>query len=502
MDRVKGLAILLVILFGVPVIGYLTSVYVERNSEGQFREAVVPSRISEAEYQARGISYLKLCAPEGALRSRSGSSDVCEPADEVRYVRLASLFTALAGVVVLGLIFAVKVVAGADRDRLVLLFGPTVRTVIVILGVATVAQAGLFIYSAYTLEASLIHRVHAVLLLGIGLAALVGCAQLLRTGLGFFRSTPMRSRAVELSSSECPELFTLVEAAARKLGTQMPDHIIAGLEPNFFVTASNVQLIGENPKLLQGRTLFVSLSLMRLFSKDELGAVVGHELGHFRGGDTAYSTKFAPIYARLTRALAHMHVEENHGASALARLPALAALNVCLTEFAKSERAVSRQREFVADKAGAEAASAEALACALVKLSVYANYWPLLTEKHIEILSQGRCFTDLPVTFREICAQQYSELDWNSAKAALTQYIQAHPVDTHPPMAQRLEALGNKVADIAKKAARPAEDSAIGLVPNAEHVEQELTTLEIRWLAAVGAVRIPNPEQQPAEATS
>jgi len=49
------------------------------------------------------------------------------------------------------------------------------------------------------LEVSLIHRVHAVLLFGIGLAALVGCGQLLRTGLGFFRSSPMQTRAIELS---------------------------------------------------------------------------------------------------------------------------------------------------------------------------------------------------------------------------------------------------------------------------------------------------------------
>jgi Zn-dependent protease with chaperone function len=471
---------------------------VEKNSESQFKQAVVPSKLSDAEYQARGISYMKLCAREGAAKSQSDSSDICGTATEVRYVRLASLLTALAGAVVLALIFIAKRVAGTDRDRLVLLFGPTVRTVIVILGVATVAQAGLFIYSAYTLEVSLIHRVHAILLFGIGLAALMGCGQLLRAGLGFFRSTPIQTRAIELSRTENPELFALVETAARKLGTQVPDHIVAGLEPNFFVTAGNVQLIGESPQLLQGRTLFVSLSLMRLFSKDELAAVVGHELGHFRGGDTAYSIKFAPIYARLTRALAHMQVEESHGSSALARLPALATLNVCLTEFAKSERAVSREREFVADKAGAEAATPEALTNALVKLSVHAGNWPLLTKKHIEILSEGRCFSDLPVTFREVCAQGYSELDWNSAKTALARYVQAHPVDTHPPMAQRLEALGNEISDIPATAARPAQDAAIQLVPHAERIEQQLTSLEIRWLAAIGAVRIP--EQQAANA--
>jgi hypothetical protein len=100
-NRVGRLAILATILFGVPVLGYLTSVYVEKNSESPFKQAVVPSRLSDADYQARRISYMKLCARGGALRRESGSSGVCGPAEEVRDVRLASLLTALAGVMVL-----------------------------------------------------------------------------------------------------------------------------------------------------------------------------------------------------------------------------------------------------------------------------------------------------------------------------------------------------------------------------------------------------------------
>jgi hypothetical protein len=69
-------------------------------------------------------------------------------------------------------------------------------------------------------------------------------------------------------------------------------------------------------------------------------------------------------------------------------------------------------------------------------------------------------------------------------------------------MAQRLAALGAKVSEIPAAAARPAENSAIGLVPNAEQVEQQLTTLEIHWLAAIGAVRIPKSEQQAANQPS
>ncbi len=153
------------------------------------------------------------------------------------------------------------------------------------------------------------------ILLGIGIGALFGCYQLLKSGLGLFKLSPLRLRGSLLARSDNSKIYHQVEQLASRLGAQAPDNIVVGLEPNFFVTSSAVELIGEKSGILEGKTLFISLSLMRILGIDELIAVIGHELGHFRGLDTEYSLKFAPVYSRLSSALKAMS-SNDEGASA------------------------------------------------------------------------------------------------------------------------------------------------------------------------------------------
>ena len=47
-----------------------------------------------------------------------------------------------------------------------------------------------------------------------------------------------------------------------------------------------------------GRTLYVSLSLLRVLEQDEADAVLAHELAHFHGGHTAVSASLVPMQAR------------------------------------------------------------------------------------------------------------------------------------------------------------------------------------------------------------
>ena len=95
---------------------------------------------------------------------------------------------------------------------------------------------------------------------------------------------------------------------------------------------------------------------MRLFSQEEFGAVIGHELGHFKGEDVKYTVKFAPVYRALSVAVNNASEQGQ-----LMAIPALSVLSFILERFAKSEREVSRQREFEADKVGAYATSNTAL---------------------------------------------------------------------------------------------------------------------------------------------
>ena len=64
-------------------------------------------------------------------------------------------------------------------------------------------------------------------------------------------------------------------------------------------------------------------------------------------------------------------------------------------------------------------------------------------------------------------------------------------MDTHPSLGQRLQSLNVAIDDKDASIVRPADDSAVYLIPNITEYEQRLTILEIHWLAAIGAVVLP-----------
>lgn len=488
-ERTKRYVTLGLLLFAIPILGWLTSLYVESQWDSGLRTALVTNGVmTEAEYAQQHISYVELCRPGGKL-AQSGNDKICSGAEEIGNARLAAEATAGVGIALILLIVLGQKAAGNDRAKLSRVFSPLVRIVLLALSVSVIAQAGLLVYSLYTLEAAAIQRVHGGILAAIAIGAVFGSFQLLKSAFSLLNATPMPLRAELLTRESHPEFYKMVGEIAKKLGAQAPDNIVLGLEPNFFVTVSPVKLLSGQGMELKGRTLFMSLALLEVLSKDELFAVIGHELGHFRGQDTEYSMKFAPIYSRLTTALTAMGTGEN--ASSWALLPATAVLSVCLGQFAETERTIGRERELLADKAAAEAASAEALASALIKVSLYAGYWQALTKQHIDELAEGRYYENLANTYRGICSNVLASINWDEAKSSFVKYVQPHPVDTHPPLGQRLQSLSVTIDGKDASIAQPAAESAAHLIPDITEYEQRLTVLEIQWLEAIGAVIIP-----------
>jgi Zn-dependent protease with chaperone function len=489
-EKAKRYLTLGLLLFVIPILGWLTSLYVENEWNSGLRTALATNGVmTEAEYIERHISYLELCRPGGTLAQSGENEKLCSGAAEIIDARLAAVATGGVGIALILLIVIGQKVAGNDRSKLSAVFSPMVRIVLLALSLSVIAQAGLLVYSLYTLEAAAIHRVHGGILGAIAIGALIGSFQLLRSAFSLMNETAMSLRAELLTRESHPEFYALVGQIAQKLGAQAPDNIVLGLEPNFFVTVSPVKLLSGPGIELKGRTLFMSLSLLEVLSKDELLAVIGHELGHFRGQDTEYSMKFAPIYSRLTTALTAMSGGGN--ASSLALLPANAVLSVCLGQFAETERTIGRERELLADKAAAEAVSAEALATALIKVSLYAGHWHGLTMHHIDELAEGRYYDNLANTYRGICSNALASINWDEAKPNFVKFVQPHPVDTHPPLGQRLQSLNVSIDDKDVSIAQPAADPAAHLIADIAEYEQRLTILEIQWLEAIGAVVIP-----------
>ena len=389
------------------------------------------------------------------------------------------------GLLVLLMIYGASAFAGQNRRRLASTFGPSVRVMMIALAASVICQAALFVVGIFLGESSLIGRVHGGLLLAVSLGALAASFTLVTASLKFLRNSPMTVRGAQLLAEEEPKIWGAVRLCAEKLGAVVPDNIVVGLEPNFYVTSSDINLIGKGGEI-KGNTLYVSSTLMRILTVGELTAIIGHELGHFRGEDVHFSTKFAPTYSRLGHALVGLATDDE-GASALAKVPALAAISTSLNRFAIAERAISRDREFAADAAGAEATSAHELANALLKVCAMSAFWNSLTQWNISELEQGRFYDRLTESFCAICKTQSSELDWSKTMDDLLATQQPHPIDTHPPLSQRIAAVGVSSEALKIGPETVPDRSSIELLMDYEGLDEGLSYLEAKWLEAIGA---------------
>ncbi|WP_035998565.1 hypothetical protein [Paraburkholderia caribensis] len=238
-SRARAFCTLLVCIFFVPLLGVFTARYMAIEFESQFHDSIVMTQhlITEEAYRARDLSYASVCANMEKSGNTAQADEMCSPADEVALVRLASYALAGLGALMLLLIYGGRAVAGSNRARLSHMFGFVVRAVMLLLALSVLGQAALLVFSVYTVESMSIHQVHGVLLASVGLAALVAFWKLTRSTFELCKENPLFVKAVRLDRDRHPELFAFVDDIANRLGAHPPANIIAGLEPNFFVTA-------------------------------------------------------------------------------------------------------------------------------------------------------------------------------------------------------------------------------------------------------------------------
>jgi heat shock protein HtpX len=166
--------------------------------------------------------------------------------------------------------------------------------------------------------------------------------------------------AREVDATTAPDLYNMVKQLAANAQLPMPRvYIIDQPHPNAFAT-------GRNP---ENAAVAATTGLMRMLTREEIAAVMAHELGHVKNRDTLIMTMVATIAGAISM-LANFGMffrgsdgRSNPIAGILAVLVApLAAMIV--------QMAISRTREYGADKAGAEiSGNPLALASALAKIS-------------------------------------------------------------------------------------------------------------------------------------
>jgi heat shock protein HtpX len=151
--------------------------------------------------------------------------------------------------------------------------------------------------------------------------------------------------AQEVDARSAPELYGLVEQLAGRAQIPVPRvYVIDNPQPNAFAT-------GRDP---QHAAVAATTGLLRTLNHQELAGVLAHELAHIRNRDTLIMTVTATIAGALSM-LANFGMffggnrDNQTGFVASILLVILAPMAAMLVQFA-----ISRTREYAADRAGAE----------------------------------------------------------------------------------------------------------------------------------------------------
>ena len=183
--------------------------------------------------------------------------------------------------------------------------------------------------------------------------------------------------AQEVDEASAPAFYRMVRELAQKAQLPMPKvYVINEAQPNAFAT-------GRNP---ENAAVAATTGIMRILSERELRGVMAHELAHVKNRDTLISTISASIAGAIS-SFAHFGMLFGGGRDRNVH-PALALLVMILAPIAAMliQMAISRSREFEADRGGALiSGDPDALASALKKIHNYAHQIPMGTvEEHPE----------------------------------------------------------------------------------------------------------------------
>jgi len=449
----------------IPVGGWIAVTVAENKLEGDWITAV------EAEYgtipaeERESVTLRFLCAePEAAAELADGCNDT-RIMGALRTLIVASLV--LSGVL-LAVSLGIVLVSRDNRARMASLFRPGLTFLLLGLGVLIVAEGVIVIGALWELML-VIGRVYPFVILAVGIGVLAGVAGVLRALWAMLRPSTLDAQGVELARDRYPELFAEVDDVAAKLGAEPPTTILAGLEPNFYVVETDVQALRGR---FGGKVMYLSVLVSRVLSRAELRAIIGHELGHFRGLDTAYSKAFAPVYAGGVTSLQALS-QAMSGWRGIAMLPAFKMLEAFFVSFAESESTIGRTRELEADTAGVEASSATALGSSLLKLERTAGSWDLVFD---DAVRAARSNTPTPNLADAFVARALAVMPLRPSEDG-PELRTTHPFDSHPPVADRLAALGLEAGALegAVRDLEPVDSAAALFGDNRAAVETELS---------------------------
>ncbi len=179
--------------------------------------------------------------------------------------------------------------------------------------------------------------------------------------------------AQEVDEASSPYLYNMVKELAVRAQLPMPRvYLIDEAQPNAFAT-------GRNP---EHAAVAATTGIVQMLSARELRGVMAHELTHVKHRDILISTISATMAGAISMLANFAMFFGNRDSSGRSTNPLVGILVMILAPLAASliQMAISRAREFEADRGGAEISGEPlALADALTKIDAYARGIPMAT---------------------------------------------------------------------------------------------------------------------------
>ena len=185
--------------------------------------------------------------------------------------------------------------------------------------------------------------------------------------------------AQEVDESSAPQFYRMVRELAQRAELPMPRvYLIEEGAPNAFAT-------GRNP---DHAAVAATTGILRVLSDRELRGVMAHELAHVKHRDILISTISATMAGAIGMLANFAMLFGGRDSEGRPANPIVSILVMILAPIAASliQMAISRAREFEADRGGAEiSGDPQALASALQKIQRYAQGLPMeAAERHPE----------------------------------------------------------------------------------------------------------------------
>ena len=240
------------------------------------------------------------------------------------------------------------------------------------------------------------------------------------------RRDPFEVPGPRLEEFAEPRLFAFIRDIADSMHQPMPKEIYLDHDANIWV-AQRGGILGFGGR----RVMSIGLPLLQAMPAREFKAVLAHEFGHYASHDV----RLGPLLYRTRRAMSQ--TVQNLDDSLLS-----APFEWYTNVFLDLTLALSRRQELVADAAAARIAGATALASALRRVNAVAPAYQLFFKRDVLPILRAGYLPPIAKGFDQFLLTPRSRDFATLLISDAERPRKAERHDTHPPLSERLEALG------------------------------------------------------------